>query len=168
MKHCGLDRGGRDLGANVFDIPHLQMPLFHHAARWHVHTAPTFQVSDLFGEFATIAGEGDGIERGQGIHERDEIRRTERLEDKASELFARANRGHELTDVVLVPENQEHSDVVACGLRRRVIARSNGKRQIVGRLTCRFEQLERGDWLLNAVLEDLEIICLQRPDQFTV
>ncbi len=126
VQQRALDGAGRDLRANHLDVAHVaKVLLFQRAARRDVDTAPAPELVNLLGERSPIACEADRIERGQRIHERDEIGRTERLEHEPGQLLARAQRRHELPDVILVPENQEHPDVVARGFGSGVFPRAD-------------------------------------------
>jgi hypothetical protein len=114
---------------------------------------------DLFRQGPAVPREADRVGRRQLIHHRDEIRRAERELHIVLEGRARADGRCHLADVVLVPEDHEHADVVARGLDGGVLRRSNRERRIVRRgLAARLDQLDRVDRLRDAVLADVEVV----------
>ena len=118
---------------------------------------------NLVGQRLTIPGESNRVERRQRIHQRDQIGRTKRAADEVGQRLAAEVRRLHLTDVILVPEDDEDADVVLGGLGRRVLGRTNGQRQVIvrRRLTGGLDQFERFDLLVGAVLADLEVVLGQ-------
>jgi hypothetical protein len=154
MEQRAFERAHGDLRTDPLDVAHLvQVRFFHHASWRHVHAPAPLEPMDVFGQRPAIAGEADRIERRERIHEGDEIGRPERLEDELRQLLTSAERRHELADVMLVPEDQKHSHIVARRFRSGVFCRSDRQRQVVGRLARGFDELEGRNRLRLAVLQ---------------
>ena len=169
MQQRAAYRGRGDLRADRLDVAHLlQMPLLHRAPRRDVDAAAALQLVHVIGELAAITREADRIERRERIHEGDEIGGAKRTEHEARELLPRPQGRNELSDVILVPEQQEDTHIVSRGFGGGVFPGSNGKREIVGRLSVDFEELERGDGLRNSILLHFEVFGREVLDRLTV
>ena len=132
------------------------------ATRRDVDAATPPQLVHLIGELAPIAREADGVQGREWIHDRDEIGRAERPEDDTRQIVTRTNGTSKLTDVIVVPEYEEHSHIVFGGFDRGMLGAADRQQLFIRDLSGRLDQLEGGDRLELLVVAHLEIVGGER------
>jgi hypothetical protein len=121
-------------------------------------------------QLLTIARELHVRERRERLHDSDEIERTELFDKCLERPPQRQHDLRRLLDVVIVEENHEQTDVVACRLRAAVVEGSNLNRFfVVGRyLAGEANELHGLDRLREPVLLDLKVLALEIVDWLVV
>ena len=167
MHERGYNRAGGHLRSDFLDVAGRELSFFEHRSGGHVNITATLEPGGSIGKLTAIAAEHDRIGRRQRIHDADQIRRTERGQEKTCELATHVERALELADVILVPEHQEQTHVVFRGFQRGVLPRSDRQRFVVIRRwrAVDFDQLERLDRLLDPVFLNLEVVFRQIGDR---
>ena len=170
MDRRRFQRRHRHFRSHACDVAQLEHVVLGGAARRHVDAEPSFEFGDLLAQLAAIACQPERVDREQRVHQRDEVGRAERLRDERGQRAAPLDRFREPADVVLVPENHEHADLVPRRFGGGVLGRSDRQRGLVarGRAAVSRHQLERADRLRRAVFLDREIVGVERRQRLAV